>query len=293
MRWVERCNAGGRAGLVPLRLGAGAGAVAGDLRPEFAERLGGMGGAFALEGGGAAGAELRLAGRLQVAPLEEASEAVGRAMAELRDLGVISGWRDELYPISAGFHKEPLLLLERAAVPFFGVQAYGVHVCAFVRDAGGGLSMWVARRSLDKPTWPGMLDHLVAGGQPHGISPGDNVVKECMEEANLAEDLARHAIPAGAVSYEYLQDEGLKRDVLFCYDLELPASFEPSNNDGEVAEFMLWPIERVMRTIAETDEFKPNCNLVIIDFLIRHGCITPDHPEYLELVNRLRSGDCS
>ena len=153
--------------------------------------------------------------------------------------------------------------------------------------------MWVARRSLDKPTWPGMLDHLVAGGQPHGISPGDNVVKECMEEANVAENLARRAVPAGAVSYEYLQDEGLKRDVLFCYDLELPASFDPSNNDGEVAEFMLWPIERVMRTIAETDEFKPNCNLVIIDFLIRHGCITPDHPEYLELVNRLRSGDCS
>ena len=283
---------------MPLRLGAGAGRVAGYLRPEFAERLGGgYPHVFSLEreGRGAPGAQatgLRLAESLRAAPLTAASEAVGGVMADLRDRGVISGWRDELYPIAAGFHSEPLLLLERAAVPFFGVRAYGVHVCAYVRGPGDALSMWVARRSPTKPTWPGLLDHLVAGGQPHGISPGDNVLKECMEEANVEESLARRARPAGAVSYEYLLDEGLKRDVLFCYDLELPASFEPSNNDGEVAEFMLWPIERVMQTIAETDDFKPNCNLVIIDFLIRHGCLTPDHPEYLALVKHLRSGDC-
>jgi hypothetical protein len=32
---------------------------------------------------------------------------------------------------------------------------------------------------------------------------------------------------------------------------------------------------------------------VIIDFLIRHGYVTPEQPGYLELVARLRSGDCS
>ena len=31
----------------------------------------------------------------------------------------------------------------------------------------------------------------------------------------------------GAVSYETVSAEGLKRDVLFCYDLELPADFQP------------------------------------------------------------------
>mmetsp|Transcript_36307 Transcript_36307/g.102305 ORF Transcript_36307/g.102305 Transcript_36307/m.102305 type:complete len:188 (+) Transcript_36307:1-564(+) len=187
--------------------------------------------------------------------------------------------------------------MERAAVPYFGVKAYGVHVCAFVRpgDGGeGGMKMWVARRSRDKPTWPGMLDHLVAGGQPHGLSPGENVIKECFEEAGVPEGLARRARPAGAVSYEQLQEAGLKRDVLFCYDLELPPDFVPTAVDGEVESFMLWDVERVKDAVAGTDDFKPNCNLVILDFLVRHGFIAPESdPEYLGLVQGLRSGSCS
>ena len=41
------------------------------------------------------------------------------------------------------------------------------------------------------------------------------------------------------------------------------------------------------------DEFKDNCNLVIADFLIRHGCLTPDMRGYLQLLRGLRQGDCS
>jgi hypothetical protein len=29
--------------------------------------------------------------------------------------------------------------------------------------------------------------------------------------------------------------------------------------------------------------------LVVLDFLVRHGVVTPDHPEYLEIVGGLRS----
>ena len=32
----------------------------------------------------------------------------------------------------------------------------------------------------------------------------------------------------GAVSYETVTADGLKRDVLFCYDLKLPADFKPT-----------------------------------------------------------------
>jgi len=77
--------------------------------------------------------------------------------------------------------------------------------------------------------------------------------------------------------------------VIYCYDLELDETFEPRCNDDEVDGFELWPIERVMTTVAETDAFKLNCNLVIIDFLIRHGLIGPDHPDYLALVQGLRA----
>lgn len=40
-------------------------------------------------------------------------------------------------------------------------------------------------------------------------------------------------------------------------------------------------------------QYKENCALVIIDWFIRQGYITPDMPGYLELLRGLRSGDCS
>jgi hypothetical protein len=38
--------------------------------------------------------------------------------------------------------------------------------------------------------------------------------------------------------------------------------------------------------------FKPNINLVVLDFLLRHGHIQPSAPRYLELVAALRQGEC-
>lgn len=134
----------------------------------------------------------------------------------------------------------------------------GVHINGFVRMPDGALEMWVATRSRTKPTWPGRLDQMVAGGQvrvccwagcmalqwltsapPHlpaslpsfqpvGISCEDNVKKECWEEAGVPKELAAQARPVGAVSYAAMQRAGLKRDVLFCYDLELPLEFVPT-----------------------------------------------------------------
>lgn len=42
-----------------------------------------------------------------------------------------------------------------------------------------------------------MYDHIVAGGQPYGISPIDNVIKECEEEASIPIELAKLAKPTG------------------------------------------------------------------------------------------------
>ena len=103
----------------------------------------------------------------------------------------------------------------------------------------------------------------------------------------MDEALTRRAKPVGAVTYLGMSDKGLKPDVLFCYDLELPKDFRPQNTDGEVEEFLLLPIEDVMRRVRETDEFKLNCNLVLIDLFIRHGYLGPDHHEYHDLVTGL------
>ncbi len=219
---------------------------------------------------------------------EQRTAAVEEALRRLHQDGVIDGWRNESYPVAASHGAPPLFNLERAGVPLFGVRGHGVHLNGFVRS-DDTLEMWIGRRSFDKPTAPGKLDQIVAGGQPAGISLHENVLKESAEEADIPAAIAGRAVPVGAITYCTERPDGLRRDVLFVYDLELPATFVPRNTDGELAEFYLWPIERVIDAVRDTDDFKYNCALVVIDFLIRHGLIPPDHPDYLSLIYGLRS----
>ena len=49
------------------------------------------------------------------------------------------------------------------------------------------------------------------------------------------------------------------------------------------------PIEQVIEVMSTTEDFKMNNNLVIIDFLLRHGYVGPDDPHYAVIAQRLRS----
>lgn len=215
--------------------------------------------------------------------------AVARVLEALRADGLFPGWRGEHYPVSESFYAMPLLTVERATVPRFGTMGYGVHLNGYVIKRGVK-HMWVGKRSMKKPTGPGKLDQVVAGGQPVGLSVWDNLMKECGEEAGMPADLARCAQPVGTVSYITERDEGLRHDVLFNYDVELPESFEPTPTDGEVDAFYLWPIDDVIARIRETDDFKFNAALVIIDFAVRHGVLKPDDPEYIDITEAIRVG---
>jgi len=172
----------------------------------------------------------------------------------------------------------------------FGVRAYGVHVNGVVRRPDG-LHLWIGRRAPDKPVAPDKLDNMVAGGQPAHLGLMDNLVKEAAEEADIPADLARTARPVGAICYCLEDQWGLKPDVMFCYDLEVPADFTPRNTDGEISSFQLLPIAEVAARVKDGDEFKFNVNLVILDFLLRHGLLSPDdEPDYVEIVKGLRQG---
>ena len=76
-----------------------------------------------------------------------------------------------------------------------------------------------------------------------------------------------------AFGYAMDRPEGLRRDRLYCYDLFLPEGFIPHPADGEVEGFELWPIDRVFEAVRDTDDFKFNVNLVLIDLFIRFGLI--------------------
>ncbi|AKH19095.1 DUF4743 domain-containing protein [Sedimenticola thiotaurini] len=218
--------------------------------------------------------------------LEDRSAEVSRVLGKLVDRGELRPFHGERYAVTAEGERRPLLLVDRGMAPLFGIRAYGQHVNGYVRT-GDGLKLWIGKRADDRRHYPGRLDNLAAGGLPYGISLAENLAKECWEEAGIPPELARQAVPVGAVSYHMDTEMGFKHDVLYCYDLELPEEFVPDCMDGEVQSFYLWPVEEVMDRVRNSNDFKLNCNLVIIDFLIRHGYIGPDDEAYLTLLAAL------
>ena len=278
---IRACNNFDPAGFRPFLVGE---ARAGYVRHALAETLRRWPEVFRVDDAAA-----RLDDRLD--DFEKRSQAVDAPLRALAAEGAIEFWRDELYPVTPDWHAPPLMQIERAACPAFGIRAYGVHLNGFVRKPDG-IHMWVARRARDKPTFPGMLDNMVAGGQPIGLGLRDNMIKECAEEAGVPVAIARKAVPVGLISYTHMPPEGCKPDQMFCFDLELPEDFAPTAIDGEVEDFFLWPIERVAETVRDGFEFKFNCNLVVIDFLIRHGVLDPDgEPDYAAILHGLRAGE--
>jgi 8-oxo-dGTP pyrophosphatase MutT (NUDIX family) len=184
-------------------------------------------------------------------------------------------WRNEAFDVRATPDGPALAQIDRGAIPSFGVVAVGVHVNGLV-SRPDGLHVWIARRAADKLLDPGKLDHITAGGVPAGLTPEQTLVKEAEEEAAIPASLARQARRVATIGYAMERAEGLRRDLLHCYDLALPEDFVPSATDGEVASFEQWPIARVLQTVHDTDEFKFNVNLVLIDLFLRRGLLPPD-----------------
>jgi 8-oxo-dGTP pyrophosphatase MutT (NUDIX family) len=195
--------------------------------------------------------------------------AIARGLA---DSGLYR-WRGEAFDVRALPDGPALAQIDRGAIPSFGIRAAGVHVNGLVHRADG-VHLWVARRAKDKLLDPGKLDHIVAGGIPAGLGPMETLVKEADEEAAIPADLASAAVPVGTIEYAMERHEGLRRDILYCYDLALPADFVPKPTDGEVEAFELWPIAQVVETVRSTEAFKFNVNLVLVDLFARLGLAT-------------------
>lgn len=274
---IARCNAHDLSKFVPL---IADGEIAGRIRRDRLVHLEQFPDVFSLSD-----EAVRLADGLET--YDDRTAAVEMVVRFLFENGALTGRRGESYPVGGNWGGPHAFEIERAASPFFGARAYGVHINGFVRSEDG-IHMWIARRADDRPVCPGMLDNMIAGGQPVTLSLKENVIKEAGEEAGVAPELAATAIPTGAVTYCAESEVGLKPDMMFCWDLELPADFTPVNTDGEISEFYLLPAVEVMATVDASDDFKFNCNLVIIDFCIRHGILPPEHPDYENILRGLR-----
>lgn len=277
LRHIQSCNPPITERFIPWFIGD---QVVGWLRLWLVEKLGGRPEIFEIGNN-----RVTLAARL--GSFNDRSAALADVVEWLARQKLIAPPMGELYPVTPGGRNEALCIMDRSAAAYFGVRAFGQHLNGYVQKKDG-LYMWLGRRAGDRLIFPGALDNMVAGGLPWNVSLDENLRKECMEEAGLPENVAAQAVPVGLVSYNRVAERGFRPDVLYCYDLELSPGFEPQNTDGEVASFELLPIQDVARLVREADEFKLNCNLVIIDFLLRHGYIRPQDEEYLELAIGLR-----
>jgi len=268
------------------------GSHVGHVRPDFADALlehGKLDNGYALFKN-VNEACVRFDSENRYASAEEKTRVVADVFEKMRKLSLIPGWRNEMFPVVSDTG-EVCMNVERASASLLGIKAFGVHVNGYVcKSNSDKVLLWVGTRSKNKQTFPSMLDHLSAGGLPAGMPPTICAIKELAEEAGVPEEYSeKHVKSVSCVSYRMFYKECVKRDVLFCYDLELQESFVPKPVDGEVESFELIPIEKVCEIIAfERGRFKPNCVLVIIDFAIRKGVVTSDMPGFLELVKALR-----
>ncbi|WP_424811032.1 DUF4743 domain-containing protein [Roseococcus sp. YIM B11640] len=278
-RHIEACNNTPSPNhLLPFHFGP---AQVGWVSAELARALTFLPRDFHFEGKGVA-----MAGRLRTPGMR--SDALAAAVRQLAKQG-FGRVRGELFDIRAEANGPVLGTLDRGAIPQFGIIGQGAHLNGLVRRADG-LHVWVGIRSKDKAVAPGQLDNLVAGGIPAGLDADETLLKEAGEEASLPPELAVQARRTGRISYILTNNEGLRRDVLHVFDLELPEDFVPQPNDDEVERFELWPARRLLEAVAETDTVKFNVNLVLIDLFLREGLVDPASAEGRKLRAGLDQG---
>lgn len=193
----------------------------------------------------------------------------------------LKGWRNEKYAVKLSDNTS--ILVERGAIAIFGFTSYGCHINAFYKK-GNTTFMWVGKRSMNKATYPGYLDQMVAGGISASTGILETVIKECMEEANVCDALAKQAKFVSTISYIEETAAGIAPGIEYIFDLIVEEDFIPFCNDGEVEEFYLWDIATILERI---DEFKPNCAAVIIDFCIRHSIADPQDPKFMDLFHSI------
>ncbi|OLY78401.1 hypothetical protein AYI68_g7552 [Smittium mucronatum] len=234
-------------------------------------------------------------------------------------------WRNELYPIYGSLTEKDGIFcsLERASAQIFGFRTFGVHLNGYLKlspsektpfqtpnsllaDYGiesftkptlnyptnFEIKMWIGKRSKSKPLYPSMLDQIVAGGISSGETPLNSLFRECDEEAGIPQHIVEKSSPCGTVQYcTNVSKYGFvyQPETQYVYDLQMPLDFVPVPKDGEVEDFYLLSMEQIY-TLMLAGYFKPNCALIIIDFMIRFGFISPEtEPDYLQIVDSLHT----
>jgi 8-oxo-dGTP pyrophosphatase MutT (NUDIX family) len=184
---------------------------------------------------------------------KEAPAVLDEMALLLRDAKRLGKWRNEKLRVTSP-DGTILGFVERAAARALGIKTFAVHLMLYCGD-----SVWVQQRALDKATDPGMWDTcvggLVAGDESFELS----LERECMEEAGVDLPALRRqgAVLERGKTISVRRNlrtgeayEGYMYEDLLVWDLNVGTSFKPKNNDGEVAQFGLWPVDKLLAELA-------------------------------------------
>lgn len=166
----------------------------------------------------------------------------------LRDAGQVRAWRDELLAVrdAAG---RVVGEVERGVTRLLGIATEAVHLLGLSPDG----RHWVQQRALTKPDDPGLWDTLVGGMVPAGESLDAALARECVEEAGLALGQLSGLRQGGWVATQRPTPgtpAGYTVERIAWYIAQVPSGVEPSNQDGEVAQFKLMPVGEVRAQLA-------------------------------------------
>ena len=206
------------------------------------------------------------------------------------NIDALRKWADELFPVysSTGEH---VLDMDGCGVDLFGIVNFAVHLLAYV-NTKEGIRFWVPRRSKTKMSYPGMLDNTVGGSLSSGERPIGCIVREAAEEGAIPEEYTRkNIISCGTLSYQMsLTDDGrpgCQHQVQYLYEMELTEDIVPKPFDGEVEEFTLKSLDEVRYALMH-GEFKLNCGMTWMAYLVRHGIVNAENePNLVEICSRL------
>ncbi|EEU47925.1 uncharacterized protein NECHADRAFT_74999 [Fusarium vanettenii 77-13-4] len=226
----------------------------------------------------------------------------------------IDGWlakdvpRREFQPLHVADSTRQDLTIPLPIRGLFGVVTVGVHLNVYtVKQVDGRESVdriWVSHRAKGvNVSYSGMLDQVVAGGMDPTdrvsgvLSPCVTLKREAREEAGLHIDLNTREVLMGqedstrrlvgsveqapAITFYDCKDrnaglmnEGhLEPGVRFVYDLRVDTTFQPHAEERGIERFEALSVDEVKKSLHSL-EWKPNCGLVMVDFMVRKGLVS-------------------
>ena len=185
-------------------------------------------------------------------PIERINASLQAWAIDLKQRGLLPGWRGERTLLFGASEGDPLFGIERSLLRPLGLLLRTVQVNVFTVQKKQ-LRIWVALRAPGKPVDPGLLDTLVGGGIIEDASPLETLTREAQEEAGIARSLARRAVPVGVIDSTAAEQDGastvLHRERAMLYDLQVPPEYAPRLLDGEVSEASLEAASAVLGSI--------------------------------------------